>query len=142
MARFSPRVGHDVAPTRNSRPGNPGNPEALQHRSYASELHQECRGKPTKRTRFGRDRDGQRRILQRSCNGSERASELRSAKLSHCNTMDLGLEARGGIEPPIKVLQTFALPLGDRASVQGAGADRLRANLPIDQRWLATLRSQ
>jgi hypothetical protein len=29
-----------------------------------------------------------------------------------------GLEARGGIEPPIKVLQTFALPLGDRASVQ------------------------
>jgi hypothetical protein len=28
------------------------------------------------------------------------------------------LEARGGIEPPIKVLQTFALPLGDRASMQ------------------------
>jgi hypothetical protein len=27
------------------------------------------------------------------------------------------LEARGGIEPPIKVLQTFALPLGDRAFV-------------------------
>ena len=26
------------------------------------------------------------------------------------------LEARGGVEPPIKVLQTFALPLGDRAS--------------------------
>jgi hypothetical protein len=26
------------------------------------------------------------------------------------------VEARGGIEPPIKVLQTFALPLGDRAS--------------------------
>ena len=25
------------------------------------------------------------------------------------------LEARDGIEPPIKVLQTFALPLGDRA---------------------------
>jgi hypothetical protein len=25
------------------------------------------------------------------------------------------LEARGGIEPPVKVLQTFALPLGDRA---------------------------
>ena len=31
------------------------------------------------------------------------------------NSMDLGLEARGGIEPPIKVLQTFALPLGHRA---------------------------
>jgi hypothetical protein len=30
------------------------------------------------------------------------------------------LEARGGIEPPIKVLQTFALPLGDRASVTTA----------------------
>jgi hypothetical protein len=27
------------------------------------------------------------------------------------------LEARGGVEPPIKVLQTFALPLGDRARV-------------------------
>ena len=25
------------------------------------------------------------------------------------------LEARGGIEPPVKVLQTFALPLGYRA---------------------------
>jgi hypothetical protein len=25
------------------------------------------------------------------------------------------LEARGGIEPPIKVLQAYALPLGDRA---------------------------
>jgi hypothetical protein len=25
------------------------------------------------------------------------------------------LEARGGIEPPLKVLQTFALPLGYRA---------------------------
>ena len=29
------------------------------------------------------------------------------------------LEARGGIEPPIKVLQTFALPLGDRAQAFG-----------------------
>ena len=27
------------------------------------------------------------------------------------------MEARGGIEPPIKVLQTFALPLGDRAGL-------------------------
>jgi hypothetical protein len=35
------------------------------------------------------------------------------------------LEARGGIEPPMKVLQTFALPLGDRASV----AQPLRAAL-------------
>jgi hypothetical protein len=26
------------------------------------------------------------------------------------------LEARGGIEPPIRVLQTLALPLGDRAA--------------------------
>jgi hypothetical protein len=46
--------------------------------------------------------------------------------------MDFILEARGGIEPPIKVLQTFALPLGDRASftrvIQGAhlpGAEQL-----------------
>ena len=29
------------------------------------------------------------------------------------------MEARGGIEPPIKVLQTFALPLGDRATESG-----------------------
>jgi hypothetical protein len=29
------------------------------------------------------------------------------------------MEARGGIEPPIKVLQTFALPLGYRASEPG-----------------------
>ena len=28
------------------------------------------------------------------------------------------LEARGGIEPPLEVLQTSALPLGDRASVR------------------------
>jgi hypothetical protein len=34
------------------------------------------------------------------------SSEFRNAK---------ELEARGGIEPPIKVLQTYALPLGDRA---------------------------
>jgi hypothetical protein len=26
------------------------------------------------------------------------------------------LEARGGIEPPIKALQAFAFPLGDRAA--------------------------
>jgi hypothetical protein len=38
-------------------------------------------------------------------------------KTAHKITMDFRnkLEARGGIEPPIKVLQTFALPLGDRA---------------------------
>jgi hypothetical protein len=29
------------------------------------------------------------------------------------------MEARGGIEPPIKVLQTFALPLGYRATGSG-----------------------
>jgi hypothetical protein len=32
------------------------------------------------------------------------------------------MEARGGIEPPIKVLQTFALPLGDRALEHDATA--------------------
>ena len=41
------------------------------------------------------------------------------------------LEARGGIEPPIKVLQTFALPLGDRASMHEGGGDRIRTNLQI-----------
>jgi hypothetical protein len=29
------------------------------------------------------------------------------------------MEARGGIEPPITVLQTIALPLGDRALTRG-----------------------
>ncbi len=41
--------------------------------------------------------------------------------------MDLGLEARGGIEPPMMVLQTIALPLGDRATEQnelGSGEGR------------------
>jgi hypothetical protein len=33
------------------------------------------------------------------------------------------LEARGGIEPPIKVLQTFALPLGDRAPGENRSGD-------------------
>ena len=35
----------------------------------------------------------------------------------------IALEARGGIEPPIKVLQTFALPLGDRAPVAAVNAE-------------------
>jgi hypothetical protein len=38
------------------------------------------------------------------------------------------LEARGGIEPPIKVLQTFALPLGDRAPSERS---RLRGAEPL-----------
>ena len=33
------------------------------------------------------------------------------------------LEARGGIEPPIRVLQTHALPLGYRASVAATEAE-------------------
>ena len=37
------------------------------------------------------------------------------------------LEARGGIEPPIKVLQTFALPLGDRAGCSGSSYDEIRS---------------
>src|SRR6202035_5099184 len=39
-------------------------------------------------------------------------------------TSAANLEARGGIEPPIKVLQTFALPLGDRASDASILPDR------------------
>jgi hypothetical protein len=34
--------------------------------------------------------------------------------LQPCLVRDL--EARGGIEPPVKVLQTYALPLGYRAT--------------------------
>ena len=38
------------------------------------------------------------------------------AEQRESGTRDFDLEARGRIELPIKVLQTFALPLGDRAS--------------------------
>jgi hypothetical protein len=44
--------------------------------------------------------------------------EFLESKVSRCEIVGCtaeNLEARGGIEPPIKVLQTFALPLGDRA---------------------------
>jgi hypothetical protein len=40
------------------------------------------------------------------------------------NRIKKSLEARGGIEPPMKVLQTFALPLGDRASARRAVSNR------------------
>ncbi len=41
------------------------------------------------------------------------------------------MEARGGIEPPMKVLQTFALPLGDRAVRENEldGEDRREKSL-------------
>ena len=44
---------------------------------------------------------------------TERMTQLTSNNLLVC--LREKMEARGGIEPPIKVLQTFALPLGDRA---------------------------
>jgi hypothetical protein len=48
------------------------------------------------------------------------------------------LEARGGIEPPLKVLQTFALPLGDRAESGSTQKTRIASNdsisfLPVAQ---------
>jgi hypothetical protein len=41
------------------------------------------------------------------------------------------LEARGGIEPPMKVLQTYALPLGYRALLRTVSnsLNRYRASL-------------
>jgi hypothetical protein len=45
--------------------------------------------------------------------------------------MSKKLEARGGIEPPIKVLQTFALPLGDRAFVAGPAKNKNTAGIPL-----------
>jgi integrase len=54
------------------------------------------------------------------------AMTLIGEKMEHAASMQredgksLKLEARGGIEPPIKVLQTFALPLGDRAPAAGS----------------------
>ena len=49
------------------------------------------------------------------------------------NFTRMGLEARDGIEPPIKVLLTFALPLGDRASRENHQLPELLANP-----WLAS----
>ncbi len=49
----------------------------------------------------------------------ERKGTTISAKNSAKKFRQKILEARGGIEPPIKVLQTFALPLGDRATESG-----------------------
>ena len=43
------------------------------------------------------------------------AREVHEPNRSPADYPAQSLEARGGIEPPIKVLQTFALPLGDRA---------------------------
>ena len=43
------------------------------------------------------------------------------------------LEARGGVEPPIKVLQTFALPLGDRASGVSILPERKPGIIPFQQ---------
>jgi hypothetical protein len=45
------------------------------------------------------------------------------------------MEARGGIEPPMMVLQTIALPLGDRATEQNEiwnseGRERRKASPP------------
>ena len=45
--------------------------------------------------------------------------ELFEDSLEYEGVFEKSLEARGGIEPPIKVLQTFALPLGDRATESG-----------------------
>jgi hypothetical protein len=42
-------------------------------------------------------------------------TRLRDSRRANANGVRF-LEARGGIEPPMKVLQTFALPLGYRAT--------------------------
>jgi hypothetical protein len=62
----------------------------------------------------------------------ERASELRILTAMNSNAWKV-LEARGGIEPPIWVLQTHALPLGDRAPVGATATDKLRGLI-----WLTT----
>jgi hypothetical protein len=48
------------------------------------------------------------------------------------------LEARGGIEPPIKVLQTFALPLGDRALVLQERPENTKPTGRLLWRWVET----
>src|SRR5262249_10152143 len=52
-------------------------------------------------------------------------------------TLVRSLEARGGIEPPIKVLQTFALPLGERATSPAFLPDRQQNKKPANQSLLA-----
>ena len=46
-------------------------------------------------------------------------SASESLILKALNVSGLNLEARGGIEPPIELLQSSALPLGDRAVILG-----------------------
>src|SRR6266487_1019578 len=46
----------------------------------------------------------------------DRVKGIRAARLLRYMSREKELEARGGIEPPIMVLQTIALPLGDRAT--------------------------
>ena len=46
----------------------------------------------------------------------DRVKGIRAARLLRYMSREKKLEARGGIEPPIMVLQTIALPLGDRAT--------------------------
>src|SRR5579862_3046201 len=58
------------------------------------------RGSSTARPGASRETKGAGRSAQNDSNPTAATAEL---------------EARGGIEPPMKVLQTFALPLGDRA---------------------------
>jgi hypothetical protein len=47
---------------------------------------------------------------------SHKSTLMREHRTTEFGDSEKLLEARGGIEPPIKVLQTFALPLGDRAT--------------------------
>jgi hypothetical protein len=52
--------------------------------------------------------------------GCRQSSKVLCAGLQIERAIGKNLEARGGFEPPIKVLQTFALPLGYRATTANA----------------------
>ena len=77
---------------------------------------------------------GARTTIEREANRQE-GSEPGGDKLC---VFAGGMEARGGIEPPMKVLQTYALPLGYRARANQATStsnDSTRIG-PIFQRFL------
>jgi hypothetical protein len=82
-------------------------------------------------------------ILRTSDKDGRRISSLTDSQLllgllRRERRFEENLEARGGIEPPIKVLQTFALPLGDRALVLQDRPENTKPTGRLLWRWVET----
>src|SRR5579862_3366071 len=70
-------------------------------------------------------------ICGRERSGSPQAKSRAPARDLICQPAENpAMEARGGIEPPIEVLQTSALPLGDRAAYPPQQAQNRRLLRP------------